>query len=316
MVDVDIINVKLRKLISDYSINERSEVINEFKKILNKQDGENAVEFLEEKLESTDDDETKFGLLHLAVKSKRQDLITRIIKPAQTDETDSPPEFAVTTNIAERAVVLATINDDPETLEHLHQLVENKEIEIERGQEAILFACLNNYSQCIQVLYKMGYRVELQETDKEYLPDLIKKFDNDFSNMFEGIKHIEQWTKIKKGIRELCCVDLATKIGKQSEKKEDEENSTELIPRKKTSRSNSVFSAEEDPLTRLWSIKAYANHQYILTEFLNETEGKTNFREFDPMRKGVILARYCKFLSMIHVQYSREYLEISKVRRC
>ena len=34
---------------------------------------------------------------------------------------------------------------------------------------------------------------------------------------------------------------------------------------------------------------------------------------FDPVRKSLALARYCKFLSYYHVQYSQEYLQMSKV---
>ena len=55
MADVDIINVKLRKLICDSTIqNERSGEINAFKQTI-KEGGEKAVEFLENILESLND---------------------------------------------------------------------------------------------------------------------------------------------------------------------------------------------------------------------------------------------------------------------
>ena len=78
---------------------------------------------------------------------------------------------------------------------------------------------------------------------------------------------------------------------------------------------SSVKSAEreKDPVARLRAIKAYSNHHYIITEFLEQSTLTEQSRQFDPMRKTLILARYCEFLSLFYVQYSREYLEISKV---
>ena len=72
---------------------------------------------------------------------------------------------------------------------------------------------------------------------------------------------------------------------------------------------------EKDPVARLRAIKAYSNHHYIITEFLHQSgsELTEESRQLDPMRKTLILARYCEFLSVFYVQYSREYLEISKV---
>ena len=72
---------------------------------------------------------------------------------------------------------------------------------------------------------------------------------------------------------------------------------------------------EKDPMARLRAIKAYSNHHYIITEFLHQSKLNEESRQFDPMRKSLILARYCKFLSHICIQYSREYLEISKVNK-
>ena len=78
---------------------------------------------------------------------------------------------------------------------------------------------------------------------------------------------------------------------------------------------SSVKSAEreKDPVARLRAIKAYSNHHYIITEFLEQATLTEESRHFDPIRKTLILARYCEFLSLVYVQYSREYLEISKV---
>ena len=71
---------------------------------------------------------------------------------------------------------------------------------------------------------------------------------------------------------------------------------------------------EMDPVSRLRAIKAYSNHHYIITEFLQQSNLEEELRQFDPMRKTLILARYCEFLSLFYVQYSREYLEIRQVK--
>ena len=80
-----------------------------------------------------------------------------------------------------------------------------------------------------------------------------------------------------------------------------------------TADTESSDEREKDPVARLRAIKAYSNHHYIITEFLQQSKLNEESRQFDPMRKSLILARYCEFLSLLYVQYSREYLEISKV---
>ena len=107
-----------------------------------------------------------------------------------------------------------------------------------------------------------------------------------------------------------CCKD------QEKEKGDLEEGSNKPTGGHETS----ATDLKETDLTRLEAMKAYTNHHYIITEFLHENEKeespeKEDYRHFDPMRKTLILARYCKFLSMFFVLYSREYLEISKVSK-
>ena len=71
-----------------------------------------------------------------------------------------------------------------------------------------------------------------------------------------------------------------------------------------------------DPIERFLKIKAVANPHYILTEFLeNSSNSSEDFRQYDPIRRSLALARYSKHLSSYNVPYSQEYKEISKVRR-
>ena len=90
------------------------------------------------------------------------------------DEPDSPADFQVTEDIVERAVLLATINADPETLEYILSWARENTVLTERTQEPMVFACLKNYSQCISVLYSHGYRVKLQKMDSQHIPNLFK----------------------------------------------------------------------------------------------------------------------------------------------
>ena len=85
----------------------------------------------------------------------------------------------------------------------------------------------------------------------------------------------------------------------------------------KTSKRKSSYT---DPVERFLKIKAFSNPHYIATEFIEkfskEEESCPEEREFclyDPVRKALVLGRYSKLLSRFYVQYSQEYLEISKV---
>ena len=73
------------------------------------------------------------------------------------------------------------------------------------------------------------------------------------------------------------------------------------------------LGSETDPVERLLSIKAFANPHYLATEFMYGNMKEDDFCLYDPVRKSLTMARYCKFLSSYYVQYSEEYLEISKV---
>ena len=82
---------------------------------------------------------------------------------------------------------------------------------------------------------------------------------------------------------------------------------------------NKYKGSETDPVERLLRVKAFASPTYIATEFMVkcEDEGETedDFRLVDPVRKSLTLARYSKFLSILYVQYSAEYMDISMVNQ-
>ena len=240
--------------------------------------------------------------------------------PDQADQPDS----AVLERERERGVlpflVLATIDNDHETLERILKKSKIEE-DSEEAQQLIRYACLKNYKKCISVLYRHGCRVKLHKEDRNNIPKLFedKKYDQYelydilYSLCFPGKKNISQFSFVMEKIKThtKCCKD------QEKEKGDLEEGSNKPTGGHETS----ATDLKETDLTRLEAMKAYTNHHYIITEFLHENEKeeespkKEDSRHFDPMRKTLILARYCKFLSMFCVQYSREYLEISKVSK-
>ena len=141
-----------------------------------------------------------------------------------------------------------------------------------------------NHNRCINILCKYGYELQLYEEDKNILEKMLKDQDsarNDYYKKFLlGDRHVDHFYRlIKKRKRE----DTVT-----------------------------------DPVERFIRFKAYAAPHYIASHFVEKCKqvedlAGDNFRLCDPLRTSLCLARYSKLLSFHYVQYSQEYLEISKV---
>ena len=245
--------------------------------------------------------ETKIELLHVAVNSRKNDFITRVLDklcqplPEQTDETDGRDVDVVprSSHMLDRAIFFATLNDDPESLEEILEWRDNNNFPTsgERcvgSYSPILYACLKDYTRCITILYKAEYRVSLPDEEADIITNILATNDaveneyNFYTTLYSGDRHVNQFDS--------------------------------LIQRK---RHKKKTKSDTDPVERLLSIKAYANPHYITTEFMWHHEHKAieekDFCQYDPVRKSLALARYTKFLSNFYVQYSQEYLEISKV---
>ena len=197
-------------------------------------------------------------------------------------------------HMLDRAILFATLNDDPDSLEDILKWGDDKRDRFpfsgrqEDGVDhysPILYACLMDYTRCIDTLYKHGYKVSLPKEEKKIIDNILATNDaveneyNFYMKLFAGDRHVSQFYN--------------------------------LTPWKEEKKS------ETDPVERLLSIKAYANPHYIAREFMDNCENKLieekNFSQYDPIRKSLALARYSKFLADFYVQYSQEYLEISKV---
>ena len=78
-----------------------------------------------------------------------------------------------------------------------------------------------------------------------------------------------------------------------------------------------IFYQGDDPVTKFVRLKAYANPQYLVTEFKAKLSSQAdNLWDFDPLRKALAIARFTELLSKYEKQYSEEYIEIMKVGLC
>ena len=225
-------------------------------------------------------------ILQIAVNGRKNSLILRVL-----GELCSGDQMRAKC-LLEKAVLLVTLNDDHETLEEILNWAVAEGFSLRcKAEECVdvdqhcpvLLACHENYTKCITVLYKFGYRVLLPDKDKTTINRVLETDDaviNDwyfYYTLYRGNGDIRYRAGIK------------LKAGKIE---------------------------TGDPIERFLKFKAVANPHYILTEFLENTSNDpVEFRQFDPIRRSLALARYSKHLSSYNVPYSQEYKEISKVGR-
>ena len=80
-------------------------------------------------------------------------------------------------------------------------------------------------------------------------------------------------------------------------------------------RRRQIFYLGDDPVTKFVRLKAYANSQYLVTEFKAKLSSQAdNLWDFDPLRKSLAIARFTELLSKYEKQYSEEYIKIMKVK--
>ena len=216
-------------------------------------------------------------------------------------QTDSVVSSGDEIHILKKAVLFATFNDDPETLKEILCWAKKRQINLsirEEGEHCpLVFSCLRNYVRCIDVFCEHGYLIELHDEDKEIIEKVLKEPDvatnhyRLYKRLFAGTRHVDQLYK------------LDTFFGFFN-----------LIKSKERK------NPDSQPVERFLRIKAFSNPHYIASKFVQNCRRETDLEEedfhlCDPIRKSLSLARYAKLLSYYYVQYSQEYLEISKVRQ-
>ena len=101
--------------------------------------------------------ELKSELLHLAVNNRKNDFVQRVLTvlcpEPSTDATDGGKLDQDVKKMLEKAVLFATLNDDPETLEEILKYGKSKNIPLGWPEEEcsdkhcpVLYACLRNGS--------------------------------------------------------------------------------------------------------------------------------------------------------------------------
>ena len=216
-----------------------------------------------------------------------------------------------------KAVLFATSEDDPETLEALKVwALDNDKIEMLDELNCycpMMVACIevtvsnfhlsviiNNmffqgYSRCIQILYAMNYRVPIAQEYADKISQIMsmKAITNNlhfyYILIFKGNRHI--------------------RMNKSPDK---EDIPISVIGAKKKRRE--IFYLGEDPVTKFVRLKAYSNPHYLVTEFKAKlTSQVDNIWAFDPVRKALAIARFTELLSKYEQQYAQDYIEIMMV---
>ena len=193
--------------------------------------------------------------------------------------------------------MFATLNDDPDTLADILQWGKEKGYSLSsllpRDHCPLEYACLRNHNRCINILCKYGYELKLDDEDKKIIEKVLTEPDsarNDYHfyrKFLLGDRHVDQFYQLTSSF-------------------------FKLITRRKRR------EVDTDPVERFIKFKVFANPHYIASHFVEKCKKKPEleggeFRMCDPIRKSLCLARYSKLLSFHYVQYSQEYLEISKV---
>ena len=231
------------------------------------------------------------------------------------------------------AVLFATLNDDSETLNALLEWWKKKKEEENEPPNncALVFACLENYVQCIKPLYRMNYRIDLHPEDEADVDQILhmKAMCNEADFWYylycmkkrkpDKIKK-EGNLNIKSSAEDDCAVEM-------SPLKSDDEQTVGNGDAPAYHRSSSIkekmkkvklpvvntkaaLSGNNDSVESFLKLKAYSNPNYLSVMFL-EKESKD--LRCDPLRKSLAIARYTWLRCNYDQQYSQEYSEINKV---
>ena len=212
------------------------------------------------------------------------------------------------------AVYVATSNNDPETLEAIVKWKNKGSLspltkEIRDCPCPMLLACEEEYSQCIKLLYNLGYRIEL--------PKDVKSTINKIMELKLISNKIHFWWVMVKG-------NEAPHL--ENDHHYEEDWRMKSVGQTSVNRNHkNIFQHDgEDSVERSWLLKAYSNPYYLTAEFrfLSETynrhEKRVQLRKkvlprFDPLNRSLAIARYAELLSIYDCEYNKEYTEIKKV---
>ena len=162
---------------------------------------------------------------------------------------------------------------------------------------------LQGYSRCIPILYAMNYRIPISEDYDDKIGQIMsmKAITSNlhfyYILIFKGNRDVRMDRS-----QDTAALQQISRIGGA------EQTQTQRQSRRE------IFYQGDDPVTKFVRLKAYANPQYLVTEFKAKfSSNADNLWDFDPLRKALAIARFTELLSKYEKQYSEEYIEIMKV---
>ena len=212
------------------------------------------------------------------------------------------------------AVASATSNNDPETLEALVKWKNKGSLSPPTREltgctstcSPMFLACTQEYNQCIDPLYALGYRINL--------PKDVKRIINQIMKLDSISNKIQFWWYMVKGSEDPHEFD-------------DEGNQLAIKEEGLKRNPKNIFdNRDQDSVERSLLLKAYSNPHYLAAcyKFNSDTFEKHQNRKllvrrglgiFDPLRKSLAIARYAELLSIYDCEYTNEYSELNKVQR-
>jgi len=262
------------------------------------------------------EDDIKEEVIRKVVNSRSNEAVTQLLKifmefSVPVDSVDGGNngrrEMKEEDQVLSSAIVQATLNDDPETLEAILEfggssVIErlkssnqsNKSEKLHRLSPMVI-ACVEEFYRCVKVLYRQGLRVELCNEDQKQVDFLITMnhvVANDFHlyySMYFGSQH----------------VNFEAELGAQRLKRQ-------------TSYKKRTYAEYLDPVDRFLKFRAFASPIYISLTF-DEIKTTGDFSQdekvltaSDPIRKAFACATYSKYLSTMNTQQSDEYKKVGK----
>merc|ERR1712025_973572 len=174
-----------------------TEGVNKFKEKLEAGNEKDALD----EVKSCESKKVAVKMLDIALETRNNNLIIKVLQEAllkenidnfksNTDETDHPREQICSTEVFKKAVMTVTLNDDHESLkavlqwgknndqqENALKMNDNNQTEGKDMNCPIIYASLQNYTQCMNELYKFGYKIALPDEDKERIEKVLKMND-------------------------------------------------------------------------------------------------------------------------------------------
>ena len=162
----------------------------------------------------------------------------------------------------------------------------------------MFLACTQEYNQCIDPLYALGYRINL--------PKDVKRIINQIMKLDSISNKIQFWWYMVKG-------------SEDPHELNDEGNQLAIKEKSLKRNPKNIFDYKEDQdsVERSLLLKAYSNPHYLAAVYEKHKDQKLLAKRvnFDPPRKSLAIARYAELLSIYDCEYTNEYSELNKVGR-